>query len=130
MTPIILDFDQSLNVKLIFYQGNYYRRTYLVKKKLTDGTLVDYDWANVTELILEIKKEKRDTTKVLELKKSSDDIEIATGTMIITYPVAKTALIEPGDYRSLELVVVFESTKPKVWWDGSAQSKRRSVVIA
>lgn len=127
---IILDFDQPLNVKLIFYQGNYYRKTYLVKKKLADGTLVDYDWANVTELILEIKKDKRDIDKVLELKKSTGEIEISPGLLIITFSVEKTSAVEPGDYKSTELVILFENTKPKIWWDGAAQSKRRSVVVA
>ncbi|MBS3945348.1 MAG: hypothetical protein KGZ42_07615 [Melioribacter sp.] len=120
---MILNFDQSIPVHLILRQRDNYDKLFLVKK---NG--VDYDWANVTEVILEVKKSKSAADKIIELKKSSGGIETNVGQMIFHLPPGKTD-IEPGDYSSLELLILFESSKPKLWFDGSCTVKPRSIQV-
>lgn len=124
MPPIVLDFDRALKHTAMFYAGNHYDKTFLVKK---NG--VDYDWANVTEIIVLAKTDKKSTTKILELKLSTADITIATGTMIWHLTSTKTD-IEPGEYNCFEVVLVFSNTKPKIWWDGKLKVNRRGTEIA
>lgn len=124
MPPLILDFDQPLRHTAMFYAGNHYDKTFLVKK---NG--VDYDWANVTEIIVLAKKEKKSTDKVLELKLSAGEITISTGLMIWHLTTSKTD-IEPGEYGCFEVVLVFSNTKPKIWWDGKLKVNRRGTELA
>ncbi len=122
MLPV-LDFDNEIKTPVMFYAGNHYDKTFLVKK---DG--VDYDWANVTEIIVTAKSDKKSTNKILELKKSAGDIEITTGVMIWHLTTSKTD-IEPAEYKCFEMVVIFSTTKPKVWWDSKLTVRRRGTEL-
>lgn len=121
---MVLNFDQSIPVHLIIRQGDSYDKTFLVKK---NGN--DYDWANVTNIILEIKKSKSSEEKIIEIKQSTGKIEISTGQMIF-HLLPEITDVEPGEYNSLELLVLFESTKPKLWFDGTCTVKPRSIKVA
>jgi len=118
MLPV-LDFDNEIKTPVMFYAGNHYDKTFLVKK---NG--IDYDWANVTEIIVTAKSEKKSATSILELKLSAGDIGITTGVMTWHLTTVKTT-IEPGEYKCFEMVVIFSATKPKVWWDSRLIVKRR-----
>lgn len=121
---MVLNFDQSIPVHLILRQGDHYDKVFLVKK---NG--IDYDWTNVTEIILQLKRSKSDEEPALELKLSENDIEINTGTMIWHLPKSKSD-IEPGTYDSLELLILFSNDKPKLWFDGSGEVKKRGIKLA
>jgi len=121
---LILDFDQPIKHTVMFYAGNHYDKTFLVKK---NG--VDYDWVNVTEIILTAKATKKSTTPILELKLSDNKIEINTGLMIWHLTTEDTD-IEPGDYDCFEVVLIFSNTKPKIWWDGKLKVNRRGTELA
>lgn len=120
---MILDFDKALNVQLTIRQGDNYDRAFLVKK---NGE--DYDWDNVDDLIFQVKSSKRVETPTIELKKSTTDIEISTGRMIWHLPPAKTNVIA-GDYKSLELLILFTNTKPKTWIDGTCRVLERGIKL-
>jgi len=121
---MVLNFDQSVPVHLILRQGDHYDKTFLVKK---NG--INYDWANVTDIILEIKKSKSSDDKIIEIKKSTGEIEIGAGQMTFHLSPVITD-IEPGDYSSLELLILFDSSKPKLWFDGTCTIKPRSIKVA
>jgi hypothetical protein len=120
---MILDLDKALNMHLILRQGDNYDRVFFVK---SNGA--DYDWANVEDLILQIKTTKKAETATIELKKSTNDIEIATGQMTWHLPPSKTD-VTPADYKSLELLLLFPNSKPKLWIDGTSKVLERGIKL-
>ncbi|MDQ7818819.1 MAG: hypothetical protein RDU14_17460 [Melioribacteraceae bacterium] len=121
---MVLNFDQSVPVHLILRQGDHYDKVFVVKK---NG--IDYDWANVTDIILQMKANKSAEDSVLELKFSTGDIEKSSGLMIWHIPSSKSD-IEPGQYESLELLILFSNDKPKLWFDGTGEVKKRGIKLA
>lgn len=59
-----LDFDNVITQPVSFYQGNYYDKTFHVTK---DG--VDYDWADIEDIIVQARITKQSSEPTLELKK-------------------------------------------------------------
>ena len=123
MATAILDFDKALKVHLVLRQGDHYERVFAVKK---NG--VDYDWAGVVDVILQVKKNKGTTTKIIELKESEGGIEIGTGYMTWNLGTDKTD-VAYGDYSSLEVLLVFTDSKPKTWIDGDCKILQRGIQI-
>lgn len=120
---MVLNFDKAINVHLILRQGDSYDKTFLV---IRNG--VDYDWAGVSDIIMEVKKTKTSSDKVIELKRSTGEIETTTGQMIWHLSPAKTN-VEPAEYSSFELLVLFNTGKPKLWIDGACTIKPRGIKI-
>ncbi|MBI1936650.1 MAG: hypothetical protein HYS25_00855 [Ignavibacteriales bacterium] len=120
---MVLDFDNSLSVHLVLRQGDHYDRVFIVKK---NG--VSFDWVNVTEIILEVKETKKSTEKIIELKLSTGEIEISPGQMTWHIPSSKTD-IKAGEYKSIELLIVYSNTKPKLWFDGKCTVMTRGIKL-
>ena len=120
---LTIDLETPLERQLVFYKGNSYTSVFHV----TLGG-VDYDWSNVADVILTIKKEKSSSTVNLQLKKTLGEIVCITGYMTLNLTTAKTN-IPVGDYNCMELVIVFTGTNPKTWWDGKAKIKLRGTLI-
>ncbi len=110
---ILLDFDQVAKVSLKFFQYNHYEKVFHVVK---NG--VDFDWAGITELILQVKKDVNAPAKILELKLSAGDFIKTTGYLRLILPNAKTKIIPPGTYSNVELLIVFSSNRDRIWWAG------------
>ena len=123
MRAITLDFDNEAKVNLSFFAGNYYEKVFHVTK---GG--VDYDWANVTEIILQVKSTTDSADKIIELKLSNADFVLTTGYMVMKLPTTKTD-VEPGEYKSVELLIIFSSTKPRTWWSGGVCKARKRAII-
>ena len=119
----VLDFDKAVSVNLVLRRGDYYERTFLVKK---NGE--DYDWDGIEDVILEIKKDKRNSTKMIELKRSNNTI--VTGLGYMTWILSTDVTDIPANlYESLELLLVYENDKPKLWFDGDATVKDRGIKL-
>lgn len=119
----VLDFDKAVSVNLVLRRGDYYERTFLVKK---NGE--DYDWDGIEDVILQVKKDKRNSTIVFELKKSEDTI--VTGLGYMTWILDTNATdIPAGLYESLEFLLVYENDKPKLWFDGNTTVKDRGIKL-
>jgi len=116
----ILDFDNVIKTPVSFYKGNHYDKTFHVTK---NG--IDYNWDGVEDIIVLARKDKKSITNVLELKKSSGDIEISTGYMTWHLTATKTN-IEPGDYDCFEVVIIFTGGKVRLWWDAKLRVKWRA----
>lgn len=118
-----LNLDKALKMSLIIRQRDNYDVTFFVKKND-----IDYDWDNVTNIILEIKKTKKDAQPVLTITLQDGGIEIQTGIMIWHLNPSKTDL-EAGLYKSLELLIVYNNNKPKLWIDGTCEVLARSINV-
>lgn len=112
MREITLDFDNEAKVNLSFFEHNYYEKVFSVTKNS-----VAYDWANITEVILQVKATANSAEKILELKLSAGDFVITTGYMTMKLPITKTD-ITPGVYKSVELMLIYSTDKPRIWWHG------------
>jgi len=111
MKEVNLDFDGEVKVSLKLFEKNTYEKIFHVTK---NG--VDYTWPNVTEIVLQIKKEIK-AIPTIELKLSSGDIVLTNGYMTLKMPALKTT-VPPGDYKSVTLMIVFSDTKQRIWWHG------------
>lgn len=106
-----LNFDQALQVFITIRQGDYYKKIFLVK---INGE--DYSWDGVEEIIL-VSKKNKESDPIITMKKSTGEIEITSGQMILNMPQILTN-IEAGDYEFLEMQVIFTGDKQKTWWAG------------
>lgn len=122
MSTVYLDFDQALDITIVIRKRDHYDKLLKVKRNS-----VDYDWADVEEIILEVRKKKNDSTGLLTLKKSTGGIETGLGFMILHLPTTLTSELSVGDYSSLEMVVFFTNDRPKTWWDGKFKVLARGV---
>ena len=121
MKTIGLDFDQEAKVSLRFFEKNHYEKLFHVTK---NG--LDYTWPDVTEVILLVKKDLG-AIPAMELKLSTGDIELSPGYMKLKLPAAKTS-IEPGTYKTVLLLIVFNGTKDRIWWHGGeCEVKKRGI---
>lgn len=122
MKDILLDFDGEAKVKIKLYEHNHYEKVFHVTK---GG--VDYTWPNVTEMVLLVKPDVKSAVKTIELKLSAGDIVLTPGYMKLILPAAKTN-VAPGTYKSVELMIVFSNTKPRIWWaGGECEVKTRGI---
>lgn len=115
-----LDFDNVITQPVSFYQGNYYDKTFHVTK---DG--VDYDWADIEDIIVQARITKQSSEPTLELKKSAGDIDITTGYMTWHLTTSKTS-IPSNNYGCFEVILVYTGGKIRVWWDAHLMVKRRA----
>ena len=111
MKTINLDFDQEAKVSLKLFEKNHYEKLFHVTK---NG--IDYTWPDVTEVILQVKKDIGAVPEI-ELKLSSGDIALSPGYMLLKLPASKTT-IQPGTYKTVLLLMQFSNTKDRIWWHG------------
>ncbi|HLD98115.1 MAG TPA: hypothetical protein VI815_02230 [Candidatus Nanoarchaeia archaeon] len=120
---VLLEFDRSLTVNISMRQGDYYIKVFRVNN---NGAA--YTWPNVTEIIFQVRLNKKSPTKVIELKKSTGEIVITEGYMVMYFTVSKTD-VPAKEYGSSELLIIFDSSKPTLWWDGKCTIKPRATKI-
>jgi len=115
----ILDFDNVIKTKVAFYRFNHYEKMFKVKK---NG--IDYDWADVENIIVIAKKDKKSNTEDMRLSLSEGNIQIGTGWMKWILNATKTSLA-PGEYNCFEVILIFNGNKQRVWWDSGLIVKQR-----